>query len=167
MITRARLKELLHYDPITGRWTWIAPQSRRMKVGDEAGYQFRKRDGFRGSEFRRINVGGRGYRSSHLAWFYMRGRWPRRQIDHKNTNGLDDSWSNLRLATQSQNCANKRCYKTNKFGFKGVHAHHKKYRAMIQSEGKRINLGDYDSPELAYAAYAAAAPVMHGDFARV
>lgn len=37
----------------------------------------------------------------------MNGRWPDDTIDHKNSDTLDNRWSNLRECTRSQNNCNK------------------------------------------------------------
>lgn len=51
----------------------------------------------------------------------MTGEWPERDIDHINRDGLDNRWSNLRLATKSQNMRNHGLFKTNTSGMTGVH----------------------------------------------
>lgn len=45
-----------------------------------------------------------------------------------------------------------------KTGFRGVQRHIEtgRYQARIRKDGRRVNLGSYDTPEKAYAAYVAA-----------
>jgi hypothetical protein len=89
--------------------------------------------------------------------------------DHKNLNTLDNRRANLRLATKDQNAANRRKPAHNTSGYKGVswHKHRKKWQAYIGVRGGLKSLGYFDSAELAYAAYCAAAPDIHGEFARL
>lgn len=95
------LRHLLHYDPLTGVWTWMNPLPRsKMRRGDIAG---RLTDQGR----RQIRIASGFYYASRLAWLYMTGEWPKDQIDHINRIKDDDRWENLREATQSQNSFNR------------------------------------------------------------
>lgn len=91
------------------------------------------------------------------------------EIDHINCNGLDNRRENLRIATSNQNAKNKKRYKTNKTGCKGVHwdESRRKYRAQIQVNKKKIMLGQYDTLEEAQKSYQDAAIKYHGEFARM
>lgn len=53
----------------------------------------------------------------------------------------------------------------NAAGFKGVNSIGKRWRARITVLGLRIDLGSYDTPEEAHAAYCAAARTYFGEFA--
>ncbi len=92
------------------------------------------------------------------------------QIDHENTDGLDCRRSNLRAATGSQNQWNRRKYRNNTSGFKGVERSRargcKEWVVRLRVNGKRIHVGYFDSLEEAVRAHAAAATKYHGDFAR-
>lgn len=88
------------------------------------------------------------------------------QVDHWNLNGLDNTRGNLRLATHSQNQANRKVQKNNKLGVKGVVENGNKYRARIDVNGKCIHLGLFDTLEQARNAYIEAAKKYHGEFAR-
>ena len=89
-------------------------------------------------------------------------------VDHRDLDGLNNQRDNLRFATVSQNQMNTRIRKHNKSGFKGVSLHpDRKWHAYIKKDGKGINLGGFDTPEEAHAAYCRAAESMFGDFSRV
>ena len=89
-------------------------------------------------------------------------------VDHINMNGLDNRRCNLRPCNKSQNMANRGACKNNKLGIKGV-SYCKatgRYRADINCNGKRRNLGRFATPEEAAAAYITAAKILFGEFAR-
>lgn len=91
-------------------------------------------------------------------------------VDHINGNGLDNRRSNLRQADHFQNMANKRRYRNNTSGFKGVTRNTgtgRPWRAAIRANNKRRHLGYYDTPELAARAYDTAAIALFGEFARL
>lgn len=88
--------------------------------------------------------------------------------DHINGNGLDNRRANLRLATSSQNGANRRRASNNSSGYKGVSWNRVtgKWQAMIRVNKRQINLGSYATPEAAHQAYCEAAQKHFGEFAR-
>lgn len=86
--------------------------------------------------------------------------------DHINGDGADNRRLNLRLATHAENMKNRKVNKNSKTGFKGVRPHRKKFRATIVVNGNRINLGSYETPEMAAKAYDEAAIIHHGKFAK-
>lgn len=89
------------------------------------------------------------------------------QVDHENRNTMDNQRHNLRFATNAQNCRNRKLRSDSRTGLKGVIKWRYGFSASIQTDGVRVNLGSFQTPELAYAAYCDAAKQLHGEFARL
>jgi hypothetical protein len=164
MVDLGKLTAVLHYDPETGLWTWLVSRG-PIRQGSPAGTIHK---GKRSSTaYLRIKIEGRSYLAHRLAVLYMTGEWPKNQPDHRNTDGLDNRWENLRDSTQSQNQANRPARKDNRCGIKGVSFFNGYYHAEIQCDGKRIGLGYFKEAEPAALAYERAAKELFGEFARV
>jgi hypothetical protein len=87
------------------------------------------------------------------------------QVDHIDHNGLNNRRSNLRVATGQLNKANRRTFKNNTSGYRGVGRFGDRWLARIRVNGKGLSLGVYDSPEEAAFAYNIAATMYFGEFA--
>lgn len=138
-LTAARLRELLHYDPETGIFTWRT-SSQTAGSQNDRGYV-------------RITIDGSDHKAHRLAHLYMTGEWPSAQIDHRSRVRDDNRWDNLRGATNGQNQANKAA--TSASGHKGVYwaPHAGMWRAelTLRRGGKRVKkvLGYFQSVDLA------------------
>lgn len=154
-LTQSYLKQILHYDPDTGVFTWIQ-QLGRAQIGCAAGHL--RLDGYR-----HIRIHGRRYLAHRLAWFYICGTWPASDIDHRNGEKDDNRISNLRLATRSENGQNRRQAQSHsKSGLRGVSPCNKKrWRAQIKLNGRCRYLGIFPSKESAHHAYLKAKAVLH------
>jgi len=86
-------------------------------------------------------------------------------IDHINHNILDNRKCNLRICSTQQNLQNSHKRKDNTSRYKGVCKSGKKWSATIQINGKRKNLGTFESPKFAAIAYNLAAKKYFKEFA--
>ena len=89
-------------------------------------------------------------------------------MDHRDRDGLNNRRINLRLATHSQQMANRKKFKNGKTSkFKGVTKLKEcgLFRARLGFEGKRIYLGEFRKERDAAKAYDIAAKRYFGEFA--
>lgn len=158
-LTVERLREVVDYDPTTGIFRWKVHRSCN-RIGGLAGTGSRL-------GYRVINIDGTLYGEHLLAWYHFYGRWPKREIDHKDCDPSNNRIQNLREADRSNQTANTRISARNTSGFKGVtKTKSGKWRAQIVHRGKHYNLGDFHTAEEAADAYRQAAERLHGEFAR-
>jgi hypothetical protein len=88
-------------------------------------------------------------------------------VDHINGDGLDNRKANLRIATVSQNLANRSAQTNSKSGIKGVSwsKQNKKWMVQIKKDMKRIHIGFYPTIEDATRAFEYASKLLFGQFA--
>ena len=157
MLTQERLRELLHYDPETGVFTWRIRRG-RAAAGRIAG-SVRKRSGYV-----MVRVDRAPCFAHRLVWLYVYGRQPASHIDHINGVACDNRLANLREATCAENQQNlKKARSDNKCGLLGVSwsAQHRKWKSQIHINRRQIFLGHFATPEEAHAAYLAAKAIHH------
>jgi hypothetical protein len=159
-LTAEYLRSILDYNPDTGQFTWACAR-RGVRAGSVAG----SKDS---GGYVVIRVDHEIYKAHRLTWLWMTGQWPVAEMDHINGARDDNRWVNLREATFAENQRNKGRRRDNTSGFKGAHwcAQTQKWRARIVTDGKTVDLGRWDDPELAGFVYGEHADTLHGNFAR-
>lgn len=161
MLTADRLRQLIRYDQQTGAFTWLVDRGGTARRGTVAGSIHTSN----GTKYWRIRVDNKAYYGHQLACLYVTGEIPA-EVDHKDLDGLNNRWDNLRPADRSKNMGNGKRRSTNTSGFKGVTLHKNRWRAQITRNRQNYTLGEYDTPEEAHAVYCAAARRLYGEFAR-
>jgi hypothetical protein len=155
-LTAERVRELFHYDPATGRLARKVSCGQAI-AGEDAGTV--------GSGHRSVTVDRQRNLAHRLIWLYVHGAWPEGEIDHINGDPLDNRLENLRDVSHRTNSENIRKPRTtNKVGALGVttvFGNSGRYRARLRVGKERINLGNFDTPEEAHAAYVAAKRKHH------
>lgn len=126
VITPSLLRELLEYDPTTGKLFWKA---RDVRFFNNAGSQFIWNATYAGKEaFKVPNFQGYKhqiiFKTSLLAhrvvWAIEYGKWPEKSIDHINGTFHDNRLKNLREADDSVNQRNRVMGSNNTSGYTGV-----------------------------------------------
>jgi len=135
MITQSKLKDLLHYDPLTGIFLWVQARQ-RINVGDVAGST--RKDGYI-----QISIDNKLYLAHRLAWLYTYGYLPENFLDHKDRIRRHNWIDNLREVGQQCNVRNTGLRSDNTSGVKGTYFYKptQKWSAHIKENGKNYNLG--------------------------
>ena len=93
-LTQKSLKEIMHYDPHTGEFTWIVDMG-CARVGNLAGCE--------NYGFIRIGIDNKVYPVAELAFLYMIGLFPKQPVKYLNGNKCDTRWSNINHGVHSLN----------------------------------------------------------------
>jgi HNH endonuclease/AP2 domain len=155
-LTQERLKELLHYSPSTGRFSWRVQQGNRAPSG-EAGTM-------NPSGYCKIRVDRVTHSAHRLAWLYVHGEHPTGDIDHKNGNPADNRIANLQDRPRTEHVW--RTVARNASAATGAYRHGRRWVARITVNGRQYHLGMYATRKEAAAAYRAAARLLRGEFAK-
>jgi hypothetical protein len=135
MLTQAKLKESIHYDPETGVF---------LKNGKPAG-RLDKRGHLR------ITIEGKWHYASKLAWLYMIGSFPKQKIVNRHANPSNIVWENI--IEVSRQCKRVNC-KYREYNAKhqtGVYWNEQKqkWKAYIIIHNRNEDLGLFSSYESA------------------
>lgn len=159
-LTQEILKELIHYNPETGIFTWKERDLKWFKSEKSCGIWNMKFSGkvagnIHGNNkannkvYWRISVLSKRYQSHNLAFLYMTGRYVDGEVDHEDGDSLNNKWNNLREVTHLENGKNIKLNVNNKTGCAGTYFHTRigKWKAQISHNTKRLHLGYFDKLE--------------------
>lgn len=161
MISVDQLRQLLKYDPETGKLWWnerpecLFATKRAWKIWNKR---------FSGKEAICTKSNKKGHLrgmvlwctiSAHwAAWAIYHGAWPADQLDHVNGDTADNRIANLREVDTRENCRNQSRPKHNTSGVCGVSYRNDSglWRAYINGQRGRVFLGSFPSRDDAIAA---------------
>jgi hypothetical protein len=158
----ATLRELLRYEPETGKLYWLTRPEGLMADGYASRWntRFAEKEAFTSpntSGYLRGTLFNTGYLLHRVAWALHYGEWPSDQIDHIDGDVRNNCIENLRVVTAQQNRSNCKLPTNNTSGVIGVSpSRGSKWRAQIRFHGKQTCLGDFVNFDDAVAARKAA-----------
>jgi hypothetical protein len=125
------------------------------KAGDPVGSPMR-------GGYLAVRIRGESFMAHRIIWAICNGVDPGDlDVDHIDRDKTNNRPGNLRLATRSQNCANKPT--------KGIHRRRSsgKFQAYVYKDRACVHLGMFETAEEARAAHAAAKLQLFGEYAHV
>lgn len=143
MLTQKRLREILHYDPETGIFTFTTGR----RKGKVAGAQHDARG------LLKVSIDNRRHLLHRLAWLWMTGTLPRSNVEHINGDQADNRWVNLRESERSQKAAHRAAWRE-PTAIRGVWKVAERFEAMVEVSGVTMNLGSFATADEAKAAIA-------------
>lgn len=160
------VRRALDYDKATGQLRW--------RVRDDVPKEWNTRHAgkiagaiceFHGGRlYITVRLNGVAYLGHRLIWFHVTGTWPAEEVDHRDGDGLNNKWGNLRESTRTQNLCNKFAQKNSQSGIKGIGRHGNRWRARITANGLTAT-ETFESLEDAKAWHAKMEKMLHGEFA--
>ena len=161
ILTYEVVSPLLNYNPESGKIIRLVATSQNTRAGQEAGF-------IDSLGYITLGILGHTVRAHRVAYLLMAKVWPPKdlQIDHIDGIKSNNAWSNLRLATISQNRCNISVSKTNSSGVKGVSWFKltNKWRVYVTKNRKQYSGGYYESLQDAKAAVRVLREKLHKDF---
>lgn len=138
MLTQAKLRQVLHYEPQTGVFTW----TKGLKKGSVAGTVHDERG------FLKVSIASKRYLLHRLAFLWMTGAMPRSNVEHIDGNHQNNSWQNLREGERSQKRAYRPTYRE-PTAIQGVYQIGDRFEAMIPVQGIVLNVGAFPTAQAA------------------
>lgn len=161
------MSDLFRYNPRTGVLRWKTTQGGRVKVGQVAGSL---QTNHKGKPYERrylhVRVDGRFLYVHRIVYEIMTGKSvPKgKQIDHRNNDGTDNRWKNLRIASRSENMMNRTRNRVRVYDLpKGIRLH-RRDNLYVARLGKWQKY--FKTVGAAKEAYDAEATRRFGEFAR-
>lgn len=141
----ARIHELYWYDADAGQ---VISKRTKERVGSFTRWGYLSMTIWIGERAKNVLA-------HRAAWLLVYGSWPAGVIDHINGVKTDNRIGNLRIATAAINTQNeRRARSSNKSGFLGVRQMASgRFGASIESEGRQLWIGTFETAEQAHAAY--------------
>lgn len=136
MLTQKRLREVLHYDPETGIFTFRTGTRKGKVAGtvhDDRGYL-------------KVAIDNRRYPLHRLAWLWMTGFHARSTIEHKNGDHGDNRWNNLRIGVGSVKRTHTAPY-PEPTQYHGVYLVGDRFEALIPASNITLNIGSFSTAE--------------------
>lgn len=158
MLTQEIVRDLFNYSD--GNLIRKTKTAQKTKIGEVAG-------GHHGDGYYKLRVCGKKYFLHRIIFLWHHGFMPE-CLDHIDGNQSNNRIENLRAATMSQNCMNKKLQKNNTTGVRGVHLDKKcgRFVASITVLRKRVVLGYFENLEDASNCYSEKVRQFHGEFSR-
>jgi len=145
-----------------GKLYWAVSNTNAIRIGQEAGTEHSR-------GYRRVMFAGKQWAVHRIIWTMFNGDIPTSmQIDHINGDANNNTIVNLRIASNADNCKNRKVRPSNT-GYRNVSLCKStgKYKVALQADNKKIHLGHFDNLELAQLVAIEARQLFHGKFARV
>jgi hypothetical protein len=133
------IEQAIHYDPVTGVFTWKVANKGNVRAGDIAGT-------ISSAGYRKILYKGKSYSASRLAMQLMCIDPTGKQVDHINGDRLDNRLENLRLVTSAENSINRPCHRAGQLAYTTFD------RGKWVGRYKGKNCGRYDTERAAHEA---------------
>lgn len=146
-LTYERAAEVLRYDPIEGRLFWLErPGNNNFNskhAGKEAFTAFT-------NGYKQGTIDGKQYRAHRICWLLYYGKWPDKDLDHRDRDGCNNRIDNLRESSHAMNCRNRGVRSDNSSGYPGVGRNKVGgWFAAITKDGSTHYLGQFDDFESA------------------
>lgn len=144
-VTHAELIKMLNYDAQSGEMSWRNPAGRNPKeIGS-----------IHANGRRYITISRKSYGAHRLAWFYVKGRWPKGNVRPINGDYLDLRLENLVVESPSDTARHSKHRINNTSGYRGVSwdKTRGKWIATIRENNAQRSLGRFDTKEAAAEAF--------------